>query len=40
MFATLISVKVCNTEQVNEKDDLKMSQSLRLCLINILSGSP
>lgn len=27
MFATLISVMVCYTGQVNEKDDLKMSQA-------------
>lgn len=40
MFATLISVTVCYTGQVNEKDDLEGNQSLRICLINISFGSP
>ena len=39
MFATIISVTVCYTGQVNEKGDLKMSQSLRICLIYISFGS-
>ena len=40
MFAPFISVTVCYTGQVNEKDDLEMSQSLRICLINISFGTP
>lgn len=39
MFAPLISVMVCYTGQVNEKDDLEMSQSLRICIINISVGT-
>lgn len=39
MFAPFISVMVCYTGQVNEKDDLEMSQSLRICIINISVGT-